>query len=59
LYNKCGNMHGATVKIMVCVLFNCLRVKNKPKKVTVAMTFLTCVWAVTSPYMSQDTDCFE
>jgi len=47
LHNKCGNtQHGATVKIMLCLLFNCLRVKNKPKKVTVAMTFLTYVWVV-------------
>jgi hypothetical protein len=46
-------------KLMLCLLFNCLRVKNKLKKVVVAVTILTCVWVVSSSYMSQDTDCFE
>ena len=42
-------------KLMLCLLFNCLRVKNKPKKVAVAVTVLTCVWMVSSSYVNQDT----
>ena len=44
---------------MLCLLFNCLRVKHKPKKVAVAVTNLACVWVVSGSYMSQDTECFE
>jgi len=46
-------------KLMLCLLFNCLRAKNKPKKVAVAVTVLTCVWVVSISYMNHDTDCFE
>jgi len=34
-------------KLMLCLLFNCLRVKNKPKKVAVAVTgFDACLGGV-------------